>query len=166
MKKSIPFYEWIFVLVLCGSIFTIIIISWINHRKSEELVCNFSKHKLLNIKIDGAVKKPGIYCFSQGVTLESILKKARPVRFANLDEFDLKKRIYNSTSYTIKQRESIKVFLKGAVLSEKVLEIKPGTKISSLKKKSLYLENADLTVLKSSRALKHNEEIFIPFSKK
>ena len=164
MKKNVPFYEWTFLCLLTGAIFSILFISTINQSKAKRLVCSFAAHKLLKVEILGAVNKPGVYEFSPGVTYGTIFKKAKLDKFADTSNFNLTDRVFSSLQVRVSKLNRVQIYLSGAVAGTGPFEFELGSKLKDVKKLDVFLENSDLSVLKSRRLLKNKEELYIPYT--
>lgn len=150
-------------LSLCFVIITIVIISMVSSDgvntmlKEEGILAEF-----IDIEISGDVKKPKKYNFPAGITYGEAIFRAKPKRSANLDEWDLEKKIFISEKIAIKKLQSIRVTVTGEVNNPGEFMMDVDSKVCDLKKKLQLLAHSDITALKSRRYLKHREKIHIP----
>lgn len=116
----------------------------------------------IQIRVSGAVSKPGIYEFAPGVALKDVLRKCRPKKLADLTSFNLEMKIEQSVHFEIPEIAWVQVEVGGAVQHPAILSLPIGSRVSDLLAHVELLEGADGKVLKSRRLLKEGEVFLVP----
>lgn len=165
MQKSLRSSEWLLVsslLLLLISFFAIARLH--EHRRASQLhILSHKLHKPMDVVIEGAVAKPGVYSVLRGTVLKDVLKKSRPKRFADLRVLDLEQSVEEPMRIVVSELSVIRVFLSGAVKIPVELEVPAGTRVCQLKNKINCEPLADKGFFKSRRMLKDGEELEIPW---
>lgn len=160
MDRSLRSSEWVLVGSFLLLFSSIVIISQINRQK--EIGLPLPPHQKISVAISGAVSKPGTFSVLPGMTLEAILRKSRPNRFANLRSLDLARRIEEPLELHLELLTEIAVRIEGAVEAPLALQLPVGTRICDLKSKVAYTPDADAKFFKSRRMLWDGEILEIP----
>jgi len=119
---------------------------------------------LVMIQITGFVEHPGVFEIARGTSLEEVLRKAKPKRFANLRGLDLRSPLSHSMELTIEPLQSLRVQIQGAVEKSELIEVVPGTRICHLKQIISLADSADLRFFKKRRLLSDGDVIDVPSS--
>lgn len=158
MDKNLRSSEWVLVLSFLLLFVSIVAISQFNRQREFK---NFPQHQKISVTISGAVSRPGTFLVLPGMTLEALLKKSRPKRFANLRDLDFKQRIEEPLKLHIEELKEIVVRIEGAA-KPVVLQLEPGTRICDLKSKVECFPEADRKFFKRRRMLRDGETLEIP----
>ncbi len=163
-KESISYYEWFLIIAILGFIASVSLKSLINSADTAEIIQSEDlverPLKKIQVVIEGAVKKPGVYTVTQGTCLKKVLKQAKTTKQSDLKSLNLEKKIEVSERIFIPERENITIFILRDEKKE-ILQVPLNTRVCHLKK-WIHTENKDCSkILKSKRLLKDGEEIFI-----
>lgn len=161
-KKPISLKQWVVLSFLSSLILLIVSISSLQSYKYPKI---FLRADLVEITLKGAVKYPGVYKVYPGSKIQDLLKRAKILDVADLTAVDLLNTIVKAEVIIVPSLEKILINVRGAV-KEETIELKPGTRICSLKKYLTFYDDADLSVLNSRKKLNHLQKIFIPYIKK
>lgn len=163
-KINLTKSEWLFAVTIVFLIFSFLVISKkTSYRNLEQLARTEKTNPLpmIEVKITGCVKKPGVFHVPQSSSLRSIARQARFSPAADLSRIDLDRSIQESCSIHIPSLENIVVRVEGCVAEPSAVAMPVGSRISDVKKHIILTQDADPTVFKSRRLLKNNEIIFI-----
>lgn len=153
--------EWL----LSGSLFLLLLSLYsIAKFKAVHFSDNSPQEALqkIAVQIEGHVAKPGSYDIPIGTSHEAALKKARPLKFADLRSHSLKEPISSSTILKIEKLQELAVQICGAVENPGLVHVQPGTRIIDLKKIVALTPNTDLSFFKKRRQLVDGETVIIP----
>jgi competence protein ComEA len=105
-KKTLFLREWA-ALSIAGSLLYALIA--INFRpESRPLPVQDKPPPLLEIHIEGAVQHPGTYQVRPGTFLKEVLKKAKPLRGADLSALGIKRPLSSSEAIVVLRRPSLR----------------------------------------------------------
>lgn len=110
MKTSLCLREWITIASLFGLIATLSAIS-LSHSGEVKKVLKVAVLEKraqvdIEIEIEGAVKKPGVYKCTPGSTIAQILKEAGLDKTADRSAIDKKRILYSSQKVVIPKRKN------------------------------------------------------------
>jgi len=117
---------------------------------------------LIEIRVTGAVRNPGVYTVQPGACLRKILKTAKIKKEANLEELHLNKPLIKSEAIEIPARKFFCIYITGEIENPGKYEVPVETRICDLKKILILNPSADKRVFKSKKRVKHGEKIPIP----
>lgn len=160
-KNNLSLKQRVIVSFITCIIFLIITLPYIQSYKYPKI---FLETSPLEIVVRGAVKYPGVYKVYPGTKIEDLFKRAKIMDKADLSKVDLLNPLNNSRVIELPFLEKISIEVKGAV-EEMTLELKPGTRICSLKNYLNFEKDADISVLNSRKKLTNNQKVFIPRNK-
>ncbi len=129
MEKTLKRSEWIFVGAFLVSLISIILISKINAHKACAYLPEKEYCRKVSVKIDGAVKKPGVYIVMSGTPLFTILKRAKPLPNADIKNFPIEQVAEEAIEIHVGALEEITIYIEG--VGERV--VKAGTRRCDLK---------------------------------
>lgn len=159
--------EWIVVLslILLMSVITYIthrprIISPQYHSKPHDLISN-----KICVHIKGAVENPSVYIVEKGSTIGEVLSEARLLPNADLSHMLLEKKLKDGQLIKVPKKETISIYLEGAVKYPGEMIIPKGTVLEELLTLVELAEDADTSKLRRKKKLK-NGEIIKVFRKK
>jgi hypothetical protein len=99
MENRLLLREWVSISVLLGLIICLTAIA-ASSRESKGKIhrteIEAKKALKIAIEIKGAVKNPGIYYFSPGITLKEVFKEVQLDKTADRKQIDVKKVLYSS----------------------------------------------------------------------
>ena len=157
--------EWVLFLAMVLLILSSLVIakktSFRSLQKLRAEECSFPK-QILSIEVLGCVQRPGVYKVPQGVAVRSVLRKARPKPFADLQAIFLDRILDESCSIYLPVLEKISIAVSGAVKENILIVLPAGSRFSDLKGKVVLSEDADITIFKQRRLLKNGESVVIP----
>ena len=164
MNSSLRSAEWLLVgglLLILATLFTIahVAASWSPASLPTQPI---ALPLLCAVKIEGAVKKPGLYPVPEGTELKAVLRKASPTRFADLRNIDLTARIEGPLEIFLEELKEITVRVEGAVLTPVELKLPIQAKVSDLRSQISLALDADASFFKSRRMLKEGEILTVP----
>ena len=116
----------------------------------------------VDLRIDGHVKRPGVYSVARGTPIGEVLKKARPKKFADLRTISLEEPVSHPLELNIECLKELVIRIEGAVQNPRQYQVPPGTRISDLKKNLSLAANADLAFFKKKRMVQDGETINVP----
>ena len=113
MKEQLLVREWIVIFVLTGLILSLILIarfSRIEEDKEFQLAKGivFNPPAQIEIMVEGAVEKPGVYQFLPGVSYQDILNEAKPAQNADRRRLKKKKLFYESQTIVVPAKQAKK----------------------------------------------------------
>jgi hypothetical protein len=117
---------------------------------------------VINVEVNGCVKKPGTVQIQRGATIRSVLRKARIKSMADLTNIDLDKVLDESCIITIPAYEKIFVHIQGCVKENVLLELPAESRICDLKSRLALSPDADPAFFRRRKILKNNEIIQVP----
>jgi protein involved in polysaccharide export with SLBB domain len=163
-SKGLPVHEWLIICLLIAFIAVLTLTTYLN-RKNLPLPTE-SPHYLISpevqIKIEGAVEKPGFYTVLKGTTVRQVLEQAVLLPEADQSRLSLEKKVRDGQRLRVPLQEMITVFIEGAVESSIVLKVPKGTRLQDLIEKIRFLPEADQQKLQKKRRLKDREVIDVP----
>lgn len=163
MKKSIRSTEWLLAISLLAVMASLVIVSKINvHRADSTLATEGKEAEMIAVTIEGAVAKPGSYSVPAGTPVETVLRKARPKPWANLQKISLRQIVEAPINIVVEELSEIKVTVKGAVVECEEIVLPARSRICDLKSKIHLSEEADKGFFRKRRALKQGEIIEVP----
>ena len=124
----------------------------------------FREHKivLVDVAIQGHVKRCGTYSVERGMPIGAVLRKAAPKKFADLRAISLKSPITAPLELKIECLKNLLIRIEGAVQNPGTIQVLPGTRILDLRKIVPLSREADLTFFKKRHVLEDGETVFIP----
>lgn len=114
------------------------------------------------VTVTGAVAKPGEYLVPAGTLVGAVLRKARPLPYANLKVLPIAHLIEAPVHFCIEELTEITVFVEGAVQEPVILTLPAKSRVSDLKSKVVLSAEADKGYFRRRRLLKDGEKIAVP----
>ena len=121
---------------------------------------------MIAIRVEGAVKKPGIYSVAEGTSVEEVLGRAKCHRDAILEAILLDTPLTEEQTIFIPDREYLAITATGCVKEEGVFHVPLGTRVSDLKKILPLLPDADRSLFRSRRYVRHLDHFSVERRKK
>lgn len=164
MNKSLRSSEWFLAASLLFIMASLAAIAKINSGKAFSHIEAYEAEqpKTAMVSIQGAVAKPGIYQIELGSSLIESARKAKPSRFADLQNLALEKAVDGTLVLNIQKLAEIEITISGSVLNPGPIKLPAGSRLCDLKSKIQTSDQADRTFLKSRRLLKNGEKVEIP----
>jgi hypothetical protein len=161
-NQSLKFSEWLLVISFLILFATLFLFSKLHqhYRLSDPALQNFPPTVIVELTVEGAVLKPGVYSVESGTPLGAALKKAKPDRSADLALFDLMRPIVSSETITVPVFERLTIHIEVAPGTFVPIQMPLKSRTSDLKKKLIELGLEVPSSLKGKRFLK-NQEIFL-----
>lgn len=165
MKKNLSYREILFLSSILGFLITLATISWLSSKGAESLLASnqVRQSKTFEIQIDGEIKNPGAYTLHSKITLKDLLKKAKPLRYADLSGFNLYQVLSESAHLVIPKLSSIQIFLEIEGISTIALDMPLRSRFYELRdQEELKSVQVEGDFYKSRRLLRHGEKIHFP----
>ncbi|MCE2983634.1 MAG: SLBB domain-containing protein [Parachlamydia sp.] len=165
--QPLPLHEWLIValLILAFGLLTITTLIQ-NHRIPSTTQMIDISFDLVEVTVQGAVEKPGVYELNKGRKIKDLWLLCGPLPEADLKGFKPNSYLRDGQTLKVPAKEMITIYLKGAVSKETSLQVEKGTRLYELKDKIEFLPQADFEKMKNSRRLlKDQELIFVIFQK-
>lgn len=163
MENKLPVHEWLIVVLLIAVLASIISITSFKSRFSSS--STQSVHYILSptiqVHVEGAVQRPGVFTLNRGSRLQDVLELAGPLPEANIKSLKRNKVLQDGQVVTISPKKMITIFLEGLVESPGPVEVLEGTQVQDLLQQITFLPQADLKALKKKRQLKDQEMIYV-----
>ena len=118
-----------------------------------------------DVVVRGAVAHQGVYRVDTDMTLRQLLALVEPDFHADLRRYKLDNTLRKGRIINIRARKVIRVYVSGAVLEPKEIELYSGARYSDLKGKIALHRNAKTAILDRRGLLKDQQKIVIPFNK-
>ena len=162
-RVSLRSSEWVLTGSLFFLFFTIAAISKIkasktNSERKAEII-------MVDVSIEGHVKKPGIYSVAKGTPVQTVLKKAIPKKNADIQSLPFKENISHSCSINVPCLQELSIRIEGELQNPGLFHVAVGTRISDLKQLVLLTPDADKKYFKKRRQLEDGETLIIPQKK-
>lgn len=161
MKKNLSSAEWSLLAFFFIVFASLVLIAKVNVYRAEAAIAQFSQDEFL-VNVSGEVKKPGQYWVSSGETVGSVIAKAKPKRFADLDLSILKETVVGPRVIVVPQLKEIRVTIEGEVEEPITLFMPVGSRISDLKSKIKFTNEADSRFFRRKKLLHNGEKIRVP----
>jgi hypothetical protein len=155
-------HEWIAVSLLIVSLIVITFLTQGDHTALQVLPRTPATH---DVVVRGAVAHEGIYRVSTDMSLRELLALVEPNSQADLRRYKLDNPLRKGRIINIRTRKVIRVYVSGAVLEPKEIELYSGARYSDLKGKVALHKNANKTILDRRGLLKDQQKVVIPFTK-
>lgn len=164
MNKSLASSEWFLAASLLAIMASLAAIAKINSGKafSQIEIYEAAQPKTVVVSVQGAVAKPGNYQIELGSSLIETARKAKPSRFANLQNLALEKSPDGTLTLNIKELSEIEITITGSVQNPGSVRLPAGSRLCDLKSKIQCCDQADRAFLKSRRLLRDGEKVEIP----
>lgn len=162
--KNLPAHEWLIIVLLIVTLLMLTFITFI-WNKSElppTTVSHALSNELVQVTIQGAVKKPGIYEFPKGANLKQLVATAEPLPEANLERLKMNSKLRDGQLVKIPLQRWINIKLEGAVAHPGTIKVKQGTLLEDLVDFVQFQPDADLDKLQKKRRLRDEEVIIVP----
>jgi hypothetical protein len=160
-------HEWITVLSLLGFLLLLtLIVTFFSSSSHDTLNPHYLVDQKIEVYIEGAVEKPGVYQVDRGTPLKAILEEAKPLKEAYLKKINLEKKLKKKWQViSIPKSEMITVYIQGAVENVGPITLPKGSTFQDLEAYVQFKESADRDILKRKRKLKASETITFPAKK-
>jgi hypothetical protein len=152
--------EWLLTGSLLILLICLVVVS--KTRASQVILPRAREVTMVDVSIDGHVKKPGLYPTALGTPIGAALKKAGLKKNADLRSISLKEPILQPLSITIEYLKELSIFVEGEVQNPGNFQVPYGSRISDLKKILQLSSNADSAFFKKKRLLQDGETISVP----
>lgn len=158
-------YEW---LAVVSIIAFAIVLTWLSHRQPalphpDQLgEPQYLVHPRFEIKIEGAVAKPGVYQVAKGQTLKELLEMAEVLPEASLKGLKLNSKLRRGQVIHIPTQAMIQIYIQGAVKHPGPVTVPKGSRLNMLLDKVEFHDDADTHFLQKKRYLHAGEVIDVP----
>lgn len=168
MSTKLPFHEW-FVIVLFCTILLVLAGLAFGRQKTSGSPSHASSDPpvtVLEVKIQGAVEKPGIYRLPLDSSVQELVDQAKLLPQADLSQIKWRRKLQQGQTVRVPERLPIKIYVEGAVKQSGLMQILSGTRGQELADQLDVLPEADLRALRKKRQfLREGETIIIPVKK-
>lgn len=158
-RPSLGFSEWVIVSFFLILLASLVLVSKISSWKAKNLLSEMKPVETVQVKVLGEVLRPGVHELRMGSLCEEVLERARPKRFADLSQINLK--AVASPTLFIPRLERLRILVQGEGVESCELFVPVGARVSDVKSKILLREDGDLSVFRSRRMLSDGEVIFV-----
>lgn len=107
--KKLLYREWITVSIVLGLMGSVTLFSWgapHHHKASQQLKRAAILPAKISLTVEGAVKNPGTYFFTPGITLKEVVREVGLTKNADRKNIEFKKVFYESQEVAIPQKGS------------------------------------------------------------
>jgi hypothetical protein len=162
MKKSLLHSDWTLVFLLSALVVLVVLGAKIKAFQASSTVCDQDLvEEFVVVTIEGAVKRPGSFRVAVGTCLKEVVKKAKPLPFADLKSKALLGAVCESVVLKIEELQEVLVTVCGEA-ENTTIAMPVGSCVKDLSSKLSLTKDADLSFFKSRRKLKDGEVIEIP----
>jgi hypothetical protein len=116
------------------------------------------------VSVVGSVRKPGAYEVNTGTAVIDVIRKAKPLRDADLRSWR-GRAIDQSGTVEIQSLKMLEIEIGGAVAQPQRITVPLGTRICDLKRVVQVAPQADRQFLRRKKRLKDGDTVHIPFKK-
>lgn len=170
MTTKLPVHEWCIILLFCSILLALAGFAWGRPKSvidSIALAPQSSLAKVLQIKIEGQVAKPGLYYLPLRATLKELFEQAQPLPSADLSQFKGRRKLRDGQTIFVPERHFITIQIAGAVRQPGSLKILSGTRYSELADQLEILPEGDLKPILRKKSFVHEGDcIRVPSKKK
>lgn len=167
-SEKLSSHEWIVVFSLIALMSTMTYAThkhWFKSSPTQNLQRYDVYDLKINVKVEGAVDYPGVYCIDKGSCVEDVLLQAKPSTNADVNKISKTKKVRDGQIIKIPAKEYITIYLEGAVEHPGALILPKGATMAELISLVEVKKNADLSQLKRDKRLKEGDIIKIPQAK-
>lgn len=164
MNKKITYSEWFFVLSCLGLLLLLIVNAHLSQREPAKIVSEAIASEKIDIKVEGAVQRAGIYRLEKGATVGEILNIAGITKEADLSRLKMKAEI-KSNAFFVPYLPLISVQIKGYVKNPGTFLVRKKSRVCDLADKIEILKDGDGKILSKKSFLKDGDVIEIPRKK-
>jgi hypothetical protein len=158
-SNKLPVQEWVIVGLILAIMTTILLVTSFNSRSTPKEVSKPLILEEIEVKITGAIAKPGYYILPIGTTLETLLEKVEVLPEANTTRLNMKKSLRDGQKIHIQSIPTVTIYLEGAIHKSGPLQVPKGTRVKDLIEIADLTREADLDSLDKKRQLKEGETI-------
>lgn len=159
--QTLPFHEWVIVALLVAIFAVLTLVTTLKNH--DVMPPTGAPHHLtaqeIEVEIKGAVAKPGFYTLKKGAIMQDLLNLAEPLPEADLKRIKGTSRLKNDQYVHIPAKETIVIFIDGAVKEKGPITMYKGSALKDLIPQLEFLPNADVQSLNKKRKLKDQEII-------
>lgn len=170
---TLPIHEWLIVLLFCAILLILCGYAWLGRKtcpqipsrfQSSELVVSTAQApKVLHIKIEGEVSKPGTYELPLNSTLQEVLDLAKVLPTADLSDVKWRRKLRDGQTIRIPERRWITIEVLGAVVQPGARRVLSGTRVCELLEQIAMLPDADCKPLKKKRQyIQEGDRLVVP----
>lgn len=160
--------EWMVVLglvILMGTITFVSHAHWLTDQPVKYDTPHYLDDGKISVRVEGAVKSPGIYIVRKGSTVKDLIDIAKTADNADLNRMVLEKKVREGQTIKVLPKEYITIYLKGAVKLPGATIVPKGTTVEELIERLEWPVEADLGRIKKKKRLKEGETVNIPAKK-
>ena len=162
-KKPIQSTEWLLVSSLLLIMASLVLISKVNaYRTASALSEKDFQVERVAVTVEGAVANPGKFYVPSGSSVGSVLKKARPLRDADLQNIFESQLVEQDVTFKVEKLSELTVSVSGAVELPVELKLPLGSRICDLKSKLKLTPEADKTYFRRRKLLINGQQIEVP----
>jgi hypothetical protein len=168
MSAKLPFHEWCVIVLFCTILLVLAGLAFgrQNTSGSSSHVLSDPPVTVLEVKIQGAVAKPGIYRLPLDASVQELLDQAQLLPQADLSQIKWRRKLQQGQTVRILERLPIKIYVEGAVKQPGPMQILSGTRGQELADQLDVLPEADMRALRKKRQfLRDGETVIIPVKK-
>lgn len=169
-NSHLPVHEWCIIVLFCLILLALAGFALGRSKKGEDPIHSPLAEMpvaLLEIKVEGAVVKPGVYRMPLSASLKDVLDQAELLPSADQSKLKWNRKLRHEQTIRIPERTWITIYIEGAVTQPGSLQILSGTRGQELADQLDVLPEADLKALRKKRQfLQQGDTITIPIKKK
>jgi NADH:ubiquinone oxidoreductase subunit F (NADH-binding) len=160
--------EW---MVVAGLVILMGVITYTSHSHwlTSQPVKYDTPHYLdsteISVRIEGAVKSPGIYKVHKGATVGDIVQLAGAADNADLKRMVVERKVREGQTIKVLAKEYITIYLKGAVKLPGATIVPKGTTMQELIERFEWPNEADLEALKQGKRRKDGQIVKVGYKK-
>jgi protein involved in polysaccharide export with SLBB domain len=161
MTSRLFYYEWCVVVLFCIILLILAFLAF--KRPSQPLPLVAISKNFLEVEIQGAVEKPGIYRLPTNSATKELIEQAQLLPNADISQIKWKRKLYDGQTVRILEKTLLTVYIEGAVKRPGKYQIESGTRWQELVDQVEFLPDADLTSLRKKRQfLREGNRVTIP----
>lgn len=167
--SRLPLHEWCIIVLFC--LILLFLAGFALGRSRNVENANHSQLAemplaLLEVKVEGAVAKPGVYRMPLNASLKDLLDQAELLSSADQSKLKWNRKLRHEQTIRVPERTWVTIYVEGAVMQPGSLKILSGTRGQELADRLEVLPEADLRALRKKRQfLKQGDTITIPVKK-
>jgi hypothetical protein len=160
---ELALHEWFAIIFIMAFLLFLSFLSFFNSYSIGSMdTLHYLRSPIADVRIEGAVAKPGEYHFPVSTTLLAAIESASPLPSADLRRFRKNTKVHHGQLIVVHKRKMIDIDVQGAVSKSGVLQIPIGSHLGDLPKLLSVAENADMDFFFWNRRLHAGETIYVP----
>lgn len=163
-KPHLPIHEWVAVVTILGFMAILTGLTAFDSSPSSPVITGVPHYLTdpnIEVYIQGAVERSGVYTVPRGALVSDLLELAKPEGDADLTKLKLQSKLRKGQLVKVPKLAMLTVYLEGAVETPGALKIPKGTRLEELPNLAKLTAEANLKPLQKKRRLKDGEVIHI-----